>query len=116
EAHRFTVASEEAAASEDVAAQIAWRGTRAKVVARRGRLDEAKSLGHQAVALAKGIDAPDVHADALMDLAEVFSFPDQMAAAAPLVDRAIGLYEAKGNHASARRAQSFREQLSAGRR
>jgi len=37
EAERFSIVSEEAAALEDVAAQVAWRGTRAKVLARRGR-------------------------------------------------------------------------------
>jgi predicted ATPase len=111
EAERFTTVSEEAAAIEDVGAQVAWRSTRAKVLARRGQPAEAESLGREAVTLAEATDAPNVRADALMDLAEVLSLADRPDEAAPIVDQATGLYEAKGNLTSAGRARAIRDQL-----
>jgi predicted ATPase/class 3 adenylate cyclase len=113
EAERFTVASEEAAAFEDIAAQVEWRSTRAKVFARRGQLAEAESLANEALALARGTDSPTLQGDALMDLAEVLRFADRPADAEPSVREAIALYEAKGILVSARRASALLEELSA---
>ena len=51
-----------------------------------------------------------------MDLAEVLRLADRTEEAAPIVEEAIDLYEAKGNLASAGRARAFRGQLSPARR
>jgi len=111
EAERFSIVSEEAAALEDVAAQVAWRGTRAKVLARRGQHAEAESIAREAVTLAEATDATSIRADALMDLAEVLSLDDRPDEAGPIVNQATDLYEAKGNLTSARSARAIRDQL-----
>jgi tetratricopeptide (TPR) repeat protein len=110
-AERFTLESEQAAAVEDVAAQSAWRSIRAKVLARRGQLTEAESLARQAVTLVRDTDAPDIQGDMLMDLAEVLSLADRLDEAAPVVEEAIGLFEAKGNVVAAGRARERRSRL-----
>ena len=111
EAERFTALSEEVAASEDVAAQLGWRSTRAKLLARRGEIAAAESLAGDALALARGTDSPNIQADTLMDLAEVLRFADRGDEAAPIVDEAMNLYETKGNATSLARAGNLRDQL-----
>jgi class 3 adenylate cyclase/tetratricopeptide (TPR) repeat protein len=109
EAARLTVTSEESAAADDVTAQILWRTTRARVLAARGALDEAQELARRAVALARRTDYLNLHAEALMSLADVRSAagsPDDAAAAA---HDALELYEAKGNLVSADRARAWLE-------
>ena len=44
EAEQFCSVSESAAAAEDVVSQVIWRGARAKILARQGRVDEAEAL------------------------------------------------------------------------
>jgi class 3 adenylate cyclase/tetratricopeptide (TPR) repeat protein len=82
---------------EDADAQAAWRGVRAKLLARRGEFEEAERLGREAVTIATGTDFPYLRAGALADLAEVLRLvgrPDESSAA---LKEAIGLYEQKGN-------------------
>ena len=116
EANRFTSVSEEAAASDDVLSQVMWRGTRAKLLARGGQLADAESLAREAVALARRTDAPSLEADSLMNLAEVVRLTGEPGQVEPIVDEALSLYRAKGDLASAGRAQVLRESLSPARR
>ncbi len=71
EAETLTAASERTAQANDVYSQIAWRSTRAKVLARIGELEQAVQLARDAVAIAETSDALVAHADAWLDLAEV---------------------------------------------
>jgi tetratricopeptide (TPR) repeat protein len=82
---------------EDADAQVGWRRVRAKLLARRGDLDEAERLGREAVTIASTADYLDLRANAFADLAEVLHLagkPEESTAAA---QEAIRLYEQKGN-------------------
>jgi class 3 adenylate cyclase/tetratricopeptide (TPR) repeat protein len=108
ECERFTRVSEEIAAPDDLAAQVTWRGPRAKVLARRGELDPAQQLAEEAVALAETTDYLDLRGDAHMDRAEVQGLAGDLTAAASSAAMALGLYERKGNVVSAGRARDFK--------
>jgi class 3 adenylate cyclase len=97
DAERFTELSEATAPEEDIATQIFWRGTRAKLLARKGIVDEAESVAREAVGLAAGTDALTVHGDALMNLAEVLRLVGDKQEAVAAAREARGLYEEKGN-------------------
>jgi hypothetical protein len=58
EALEATVLSERAAAPDDVHAEIAWRTTRATLLARRGEAGQAEELAREAVAIAATTDCP----------------------------------------------------------
>jgi ATP/maltotriose-dependent transcriptional regulator MalT len=107
EAERFTEVSEDAASADDVASQIAWRSTRARILARRGAFPQAESLARQALALAEETDFLNMHADVLMALAEVLRLEALEDEAGECVQRALELYERKGNTPSAQRARSM---------
>lgn len=97
EAKRFVDRSEETAAPGDLAAQVAWRTVRAKILATTGRLEDAEGLAHRAVSLAGETDWSNHHAAACVALGEVLhrrGQPEQ--AEAPLL-KALALYEAKEN-------------------
>ena len=73
ESERFTHVSEELGPLDDLATQVEWRGTRAKVLARRGEHERAVALSDEAVALASETDYLNLQGDALMDFAEVLT-------------------------------------------
>jgi class 3 adenylate cyclase len=106
EAERLTVISEEAAALDDLTSQILWRTTRSRILTKRGRSEEAAQLALRAIALAEQTDALNLHADALMGLADVFAAAGRADDADAAVREALKLYEAKGNIVSADRARS----------
>jgi class 3 adenylate cyclase/tetratricopeptide (TPR) repeat protein len=103
EAARFTEITEELAAADDLVPQALWRGVRAKVLARRGELDQAEDLAREAVALVENTDFPDLQAGTFLSLAEVLESAGKTEEAARLTDRARELYERKGNLVAARR-------------
>jgi ATP/maltotriose-dependent transcriptional regulator MalT len=109
EAERFCRASWEAAAAEDLSAQVKWRGVLAKILARQGRREEAKALAEEAVVLVATTDFLTYHGDALIDLAEVLSLGGQQADAGAAMRRGLELYEQKGNLVSAKRTRSLLE-------
>jgi hypothetical protein len=83
------------------------------VLARRGELEEGERLVREAVALAEETDMLNTHADALIDLAEVLALAGQDARVE--LDRALALYERKGNLVVAERARSRLAELTAPR-
>jgi tetratricopeptide (TPR) repeat protein len=89
--------SQEAAAGEDLITEIIGQGLSARMLADRGRHDEATELASSAVALAAQTDLLSQHADALLDFAYVLAasgrFPEAQAAAI----QALDLYQRKGN-------------------
>ena len=94
----------ETAPSEERLPQMLWRQARAKVLARRGNLQEGERLAREAVALAAETDMLNAHADALIDLSEVLALAGQDAQAE--LQQALALYERKGNLVMAERTRS----------
>ncbi len=101
EAQVYCDVSRGAAASEDLSVQIVSRGVQATILARRGRIDEAKALGDEAVQLAAETDLLNYHGDALVDLAEVLHLGDRPTEAAEKLAAAQKLFEVKGNRSAA---------------
>jgi tetratricopeptide (TPR) repeat protein len=97
EAMHFTELSEHAASPDDLASQILWRATRAKLLSREGRLAEAEALARRAVAIAAETEALNLHAGALIDLAWVLRLNRRASEAASAEGDALTLYELKGN-------------------
>jgi DNA-binding SARP family transcriptional activator len=87
----------EAPASRDLEWQIRHRSLRAKLLARRGSLGEAVTLAQEAVSLARQTDFLNFRAEALVDLAEVFTLARRPAESQPCLDEALDLYDQKGN-------------------
>jgi len=65
------------------------------------------------VRVAEGDDNLNSHGHALMDLAEVLCLAGRFDAATPFVQKALALYERKGNLASAARAKALLADLTA---
>jgi tetratricopeptide (TPR) repeat protein len=97
EAERFARVSQELARSDDVAAQMLWRTTRAKVLARRKDFDEAERLARQALEITEKTDALNSQGLSLTTLAEVLLLAGREKEASPLFGRALKLFERKGN-------------------
>ena len=95
-----------------MAIQVQWRGPRAKALARRGELEDAEQLAHDAVGLAERSDFLDLHGNALMDLAEVLWLRARSADAAAAAEAALALYRRKGNRVSAARARAAAKRAS----
>jgi tetratricopeptide (TPR) repeat protein len=106
EAERFTRASEDAAATDDVFSQVLWRSARAKVCARRGEVERAEAFAREALQRAEQTDLLNTQADALSDLAEVLILAGREEEARTLVDEAARRYEQKGNLTSLARARA----------
>jgi class 3 adenylate cyclase/tetratricopeptide (TPR) repeat protein len=114
ECEHFTKISEETAASDDVWSQIMWRSARAKVLATLGEPTRADRLAREGVALAEDTDSPDLRGNALMDQAEVLRLAGSADDGAPLVEKALRLYDQKGNVVSAGKARNLLAELRQG--
>ena len=110
DAERLTAVSADAAATDDAVSQMLWRGTRAKTFALRGELGEAEALAREAVEIAERTDGLNLHGDALLDLAVVLRAAERPREAAASAERALALYERKGNLVSAARARAATEE------
>jgi class 3 adenylate cyclase/tetratricopeptide (TPR) repeat protein len=100
EAFEMTRTSEEAASPDDIASQVVWRGTRAKLLARAGDAGGA-AVAQEAVDLVGETDLVNIAADAHADLAETLRLLGREREAAEPRGRALELYRSKGNLASA---------------
>jgi len=103
EALEFSKVAEAIGEADDVLTQVPWRGARAKVLAARGDAVEAVRLAREAVDLARTTADPRLQADALIDLAEVFTSIGDGESAGPPLREALELYERKGDVVSAGR-------------
>ena len=99
------------AASDDVSAQWSWRRTRAKLLARSRAFSEAEAIANEALRIAERTDALSDHGLVLLDLAEVMRRADRPAQAAEAVERALSLFERKGNRVSAEAARLLLSEL-----
>jgi tetratricopeptide (TPR) repeat protein len=107
EAWELTQEAEAAADSDDLSAQMGWRTTRARLLARRGNTAEAERLSEEAVELAARTDWLSDHAGALLARGEVLRASGAAEAGARAIRDAITLYERKGNEVGARRGRSL---------
>ena len=112
EAERFAQIGQELAHSDDVAAQMLWRLTRSKVLARRQHLEEAEILARQACEITEKTDALNSQGLSLTTLAEVLLLAGREKKAAPLLGRALKLFERKGNVVAATGARETLANLS----
>jgi tetratricopeptide (TPR) repeat protein len=107
EALRLAEVSEELAAPDDNASQVLWRCVRAKVMARRGELEQAEALARAAVSLVRDMKTPLIHGQAVMDLAEVLQIAGRPDEASQAVSEALRIYEAKGAVPQVERAREI---------
>jgi DNA-binding SARP family transcriptional activator/tetratricopeptide (TPR) repeat protein len=92
----------------DVQCETIWRTVKAKVLAQRGAPERAEELAREAVGYVEQGDFLPVHAQALMDLAEILRLAGQGDAALPILDDATRLWERKGNVLAAARTRKVR--------
>jgi tetratricopeptide (TPR) repeat protein len=95
------------AASDDLSAHMVSRTQRARLLARRGAMSEARNLSDEAVELAGRTDWVVDHADTLIARAEVLRATGDASAADTVAGEALVLYESKGVVVSARRTRAF---------
>jgi class 3 adenylate cyclase/tetratricopeptide (TPR) repeat protein len=97
DAEKFVDRSEDTAASDDLAAQIAWRTVRAKILAATGSLEDAEALARRAVALAKETDRSNDHAAGCVALGEILHQRGRVDESKSAIREALALYQGKGN-------------------
>jgi class 3 adenylate cyclase/tetratricopeptide (TPR) repeat protein len=113
EALRMTEESEQIAAEDDVATQYLWRSVRAKLIARQGRFDEARSLAEAAISIIGAAQDPDSQGYAAIDLAEVLWMAGRDDEAIVAAEASAALFEQKANTSSAARARALRASIEA---
>jgi tetratricopeptide (TPR) repeat protein len=105
DAEELTRTCERLAAPDQADAQVKWRSIRAIAIARRGDPGEAERLAREAVYLAGKTDQLDSRAEAHLDLAEVLLLGGRGREAEHELDRAIALFQEKGNEVGERSAR-----------
>jgi tetratricopeptide (TPR) repeat protein len=86
--------------------------TRALALGRLGQLKEAEDLAGEAVGTVEATELLNFHADALVVLAEVLHLAGKPEEAAAACEKAVALYEHKGNVVSAAKARATLADLS----
>jgi tetratricopeptide (TPR) repeat protein len=105
EAERFADISNELAAADDLLTQMLWRGVQGRILARRGRIEEAERLAREAVDLAARTDFVNHRGDALIDHAIVLGQAGRIDKARAAFAEGLRLYEQKGNVVAAEKAR-----------
>ncbi|MBA3262249.1 MAG: tetratricopeptide repeat protein, partial [Thermoleophilaceae bacterium] len=95
------------AAPEDTVTQVIWRGVQAKILARRGRCDEAEALARAAVTLVEATDLLSHRGDAMLDLADVLRICEREEESERAARTGLAFYDLKGNAVGAVRARSL---------
>jgi class 3 adenylate cyclase/tetratricopeptide (TPR) repeat protein len=111
DAWRLTETAAEATAVDDVISQMLIRQVRAKILARRGELEEAERLACEALALGEPTDSLEVKANSYCDLATVLVAAGKSDAALDALARARALFEEKGHTAGVARVDELRAEL-----
>ena len=106
EADAWAGRAAELGASDDTVTQMLWRQPRAKLLARRGELEEAEVLAREAVAIGDATDMLDSQGDAYADLGEVLLLARKPEDAAAAFEQALERFERKGNLVSAERTRA----------
>jgi hypothetical protein len=100
EAERFASIAQTEAADDNIAAQVIWRGV-------KSRLDANPGLAEEAVGIAGLTDDLNLRAEATVNLAESLRLADAQDHAVDALQRAVQLYEQKGNVVGALRASKL---------
>jgi class 3 adenylate cyclase/predicted ATPase len=87
----------ELADDDDVLSQVVWRTVEARSIAAAGGQDEAIALARRAVELAADTVDIELHADALVDLADVLQLAGRTHEQGPPLREALELYDRKGD-------------------
>jgi tetratricopeptide (TPR) repeat protein len=112
DALRMTEVAEQVSAPDDRVPQVQWRAARARVLARRGDVEQAERLAREAVAIAEA--TPEflvLHADALVDLAHVLVAAGRAGDAASAAAHALELYARKEHAVAERRTRALVDEL-----
>jgi tetratricopeptide (TPR) repeat protein len=91
--------------ADDTDAQVGLLRVRANLLAHQGDLAEAERLAREATELAAQTDYLNHHAKALADLADVLELVGRREEAGAAVEKALALYERKGNLVMAERTR-----------
>ncbi|MFZ0971136.1 MAG: hypothetical protein WAN22_02850, partial [Solirubrobacteraceae bacterium] len=83
----------------------------ARVLARRGDIEQAEALAGQAVSLGEQTDFLNTRADALLDFANILHLAGCPEAARARAVEALDLYQQKGNSVAAVTASSFLDRM-----
>lgn len=89
---------------EDVHVHTVCGGVVARSLARRGQASRGEEVARNAVRMAAATDYLEMHADALVDLADVVHLQGRAGEAAQHLQQALELYRRRGNAQSAARA------------
>jgi class 3 adenylate cyclase/tetratricopeptide (TPR) repeat protein len=110
EALALAETSRELGGPDDAATQILWREARAVALAALGKVNEAEQLAREAVAIARRTDRLEL-AEVLVALGEILRADGRPAEARPLVEEALGAYQAKGAVPLVERTRTLLERL-----
>ena len=105
EAEELALMCKEIAAESQLDTQIKWRALLAVIDAHRGNAAQAVGLAREAVDKAEGSEQPDSQAEAFVDLAGILRAVGEADEARRYTDRALQLYELKGNLVAAARVR-----------
>jgi class 3 adenylate cyclase/tetratricopeptide (TPR) repeat protein len=106
EAEYFVRVCLEAASPDDLASQLAGRTAKAKLLAVKGRYDQAEQTAREAVALATGTDDLFTLGQAHMALAEVLQLAERREEAIEALEAAAETSNRKGNIVTAGKARA----------
>jgi class 3 adenylate cyclase/tetratricopeptide (TPR) repeat protein len=101
----------ELGASDDAYTQILSRGVMAKVLARRGSLEEAERLASEAREVADTVDMSVAKGGAYEDLGVVLYLAGKPAESERAIEQAVAIYDAKGAVALSERARRLAAEL-----
>jgi tetratricopeptide (TPR) repeat protein len=113
EAEEMVSASELAGAEDDVSTQVLGRSARARILAARGRYEEAERIARDAVRRSEETDDLNMRGDTLIDLGEVLFAAGERDGFVSAIEHALELYEAKGNSAAVQAARRRLSELGA---
>ena len=111
ESEEWTRVAERHSTADDLHAQIRWRPVRALIHASRGEFALAEELGREAAMLADATDGLNRRANAHRCIGEGFRLAGRASDALAEFERAIGLYELKGNLPGAALVRALQDDL-----
>ncbi len=103
--------SEDLTHPEDIWNQVLIPSGRARVLAARGEIDDALALAREALNVAAQLDVPEIHAQALIAIADVLRRAGRSPDEEDALRTALDLYERKGNRPGAARIRAQLEEL-----
>ena len=112
ESEQFTRVSEALAAADDVESQAMWRGTRAKVFARQGRVRRGEAArGREAASRVDSTDSPFLLGLVYSHVGEVARLCHDVPGAASAYEKALFFHEQKGSQPLADEMRSLLESV-----